>query len=184
MNEVDLVRACQKGEKRAFEDLIRMYYPYVSKFLLKVTGDRRAAEDLTQETFLKMVRNINRYVPDGKAGFGTWLITIAKNGYIDSLRKNRVRFVDIDALPLSDGSDLLDALSSKLQCNAVRAALEALPEEQGRAIRLKYEENMTLAEIAAYFNVPAKTIKSRIHEGTKKLRRMFPAANDGTEKDG
>lgn len=81
MNEKDLVKKSQNGDRKAFEDLIRMFYPYVSGFLLKNTNNSDLAEDLTQETFLKMVQNIEKYDLKSKAGFGTWLITIAKNCY-------------------------------------------------------------------------------------------------------
>ncbi len=56
MNESSLVKKCQKGEKQAFEKLIRLYYPYIMKFLLKAAVSDTLAEDLTQDTFLKMVR--------------------------------------------------------------------------------------------------------------------------------
>ena len=56
-----LVKACQKGDRQAFEELIRLFFPYVSGFLLKLTPDVSLAEDLTQETFLKMIRGIDRF---------------------------------------------------------------------------------------------------------------------------
>ena len=58
LREKALVAACQKGDKQAFNELILLFYPYVYKFLLKTCGEKNLAEDLTQETFLKMVRNI------------------------------------------------------------------------------------------------------------------------------
>ncbi len=184
MNEKALVRACQKGEKQAFEDLIQMFYPFVSKFLLKTTGDGPLSEDLTQETFLKMIRSIKCYNLDGGASFGTWLVTIAKNCYIDYLRRNRVKLVDIENLPLEDSSDLAFLVEKKLEYEEVLRAIETLPKEQALAIRMKYEENLTLAEIAERFGVPLKTVKSRIHDGTVKLRKMLNLNerknNDGT----
>lgn len=82
-----LVKACQKGDRQAFEELIRLFYPYVSGFLLKLTPDASLAEDLTQETFLKMIRGIDRFDTRRGAGFGTWLVTIARNLYIDAVRR-------------------------------------------------------------------------------------------------
>lgn len=78
MNEKALIKKCQRGDKQAFEELIRLYYDYVSDFLLKTTTDSTLSEDLTQETFLKMIRSIEKFDPGGSAAFGTWLITIAK----------------------------------------------------------------------------------------------------------
>ena len=64
MGEKELVKRCQKGDKKAFEELVERFYPYVSGFLLKTTRNSILAEDLTQETFLKMIRNIEKYRPD------------------------------------------------------------------------------------------------------------------------
>ena len=173
MNEKALIRKCQRGDRQAFDELIRLYYDYVSGFLRKTTLDETLCEDLTQETFLKMIRSIETFDPGGSAAFGTWLITIARNCYIDHLRRNRIYLEDFDALSLPDGHDLSGEVEQKLQYEALLAALETLPPEQGAAIRLKYVEDLTLAEIAARFGVPPKTIKSRIHDGTVKLRKKF-----------
>ena len=183
LNEKALVAACQRGERQAFDELISTYYPYVSHFLLRMTGDDYLAEDLTQETFLKMIRAIDRYDPNGSAAFGTWLVTIAKNACVDHIRRNRVELADIDELPLADGTDLAFLVEKKLEYAEVLKALETLPPEQGLAIRLKYEEELTLEEIAQRFGVPAKTVKSRIHEGTVKLRKLLNK-NERKDHDG
>lgn len=175
MNEKDLVKKSQNGDRKAFEDLIRMFYPYVSGFLLKNTNNSDLAEDLTQETFLKMVQNIEKYDLKSKAGFGTWLITIAKNCYIDYLRKNKVIISDIEALQIDDGSDISDEIMKKME----NEIISSLPPEQGIAIRMKYEENLTLEEIAIKFGVKPKTIKSRIFDGKKKIRKIFNAKEKG-----
>lgn len=173
MNEKSLIKKCQRGDKQAFEELIRLYYDYVFGFLLKMTTDELLTEDLTQEAFLKMIRSMETFDAGGNAKFGTWLITIAKNCYIDHLRRNRIYLEDIESLPLADERDLSDDVAQKLQYEELVRAIEDLPPEQGLAIRLKYEENLTLAEIAKRFDVPPKTIKSRIHDGTAKLRKRF-----------
>jgi RNA polymerase sigma-70 factor (ECF subfamily) len=173
VNEKTLIRGCQKGEKDAFEELIRMYYPYVSGFLLKMSRDKFLSEDLTQDTFLKMIRSIEKYDCSGTAAFGTWIITIAKNCYIDHLRRNRISFEDIDGLQLDGKTDPADQAAAEIQFAEVRSEVRNLPPEQGIAIRLKYEEDLTLEEIAKRFGVPSKTIKSRIHDGTVKLRKRL-----------
>lgn len=172
-NERKLVRASQKGDREALEGLIRLYYPYVAKFLIKTTRDAALAEDLTQETFLKMIRGIDRFDPGAGAGFGTWLIAIAHNCFVDHLRKNRLDTAELQEESLRDPQDMCDAVLTRLQVQELREALQKLPEEQGQVIRLKYEEAMTLAEIGEHFGIPAKTVKSRIHEGTVKLRKML-----------
>lgn len=173
MDEKALIRKCQKGEKDAFEELIRLYYPYVSGFLLKTSGDSTLSEDLTQDAFLKVIRNIEKYDLNGTAAFGTWIITIAKNCYIDHLRRNRICFEDIDGIQVDSGADIADKVAVRLQYEEVRSEMSGLPREQEIAIRLKYEEDLTLGEIAERFGVPPKTIKSRIHDGTVKLRKRL-----------
>lgn len=173
MQENGLIKKCQRGDRKAFDTLIRLYYDYVSGFLLKSTGDPELAEDLTQETFLKMIRSIETFDPGGRARFGTWLITIAKNCYIDHLRRNRITLAELDTLPLEDGQNVVDEVERKLQYEQVLKALETLPPGQALAIRLKYVEDLTLAQIAQRFGVQPKTIKSRIHDGTVKLRKKL-----------
>ena len=173
MNDKAIIKRCQRGDRQAFDELIRLYYDYVFGFLLKNTADEILSEDLTQETFLKMIRSIEKYDPGGSASFGTWLITLAKNCYIDYLRRNRIRLEDIDSLPVEDERNVADEVERKLQYEQIMEAMETLPPEQALAIKLKYVEDMTLAQIAEQFGVQQKTIKSRIHDGTVKLRRKL-----------
>ena len=171
MDEKALIKKCQRGDRQAFDELIRLYYDYVSGFLLKTTADEMLTEDLTQETFLKVIRSIEKFDLGGSAAFGTWLITIAKNCYIDHLRRNRIYLEDIENLPIEDGRNVADEVERRLQYEQAMKAMETLPPEQALAIRLKYVEDMTLAQIAERFGVQPKTIKSRIHDGTVKLRK-------------
>lgn len=182
MNEKALIQRCRRGDRQAFDELIRLYYDYVSGFLLKTTANAELAEDLTQETFLKMIRNIEKFDPGGRVAFGTWLITIAKNSYIDHLRRHRIRLEDVDSLPLADERNVADEVERKLQYERLLEAMATLPPEQALAIRLKYVEDMTLAQIAERFGVQPKTVKSRIHDGTVKLRKMlnFKERTDNT----
>lgn len=178
MDDRELVKRCQCGERAAFEALIQRYYGYVSGFLLKMTADQALAEDLTQETFLKMIRGIERFDPRGRAAFGTWLISIAKNTCIDALRKNRLRPETLDACLPEDAKSPSDELEQRLQYEGLLDEIRRLPPEQGLAIRMKYVEEMTLAEIAETFGVAPKTIKSRIHEGIEKLRRRLKSGRE------
>lgn len=140
---------------------------------LKATENETLCEDLTQETFLKMIRSIEKFEPDGSAAFGTWLITIAKNCYLDHLRRNRIHFEDIETLQPTDEKNVANEVEQKLRYEQVTEAMKALPPEQALAIRLKYVEDMTLAQIAERFGVQPKTVKSRIHDGTAKLRKKL-----------
>lgn len=173
MNEKVLIKKCRNGDRQSFDELIRLYYDYVYGFLLKMTADEMLTEDLTQETFLKMIRSIEKFNPHGKAEFGTWLVTIAKNCCIDYLRRNRIYLDDIELLSAEDERNVADEVERKLRYEQLLAAIDTLPAGQALAIRLKYVEDMTLAQIAEQVGVQSKTIKSRIHDGTVKLRKKF-----------
>lgn len=173
MNEKALIKKCLRGERQAFDELIRLYYDYVFGFLLKATKDKMLTEDLTQETFLKMIRNIESFSLSGNVKFATWLITIAKNCFIDYLRKNRIAFENIENIPLKDNLNLEEKAELHAEYESVLSAIKSLPEEQASAIMLKYLEDLTLAQISERLGVQQKTIKSRIHEGTVKLRKKL-----------
>ncbi|MEE8809807.1 RNA polymerase sigma factor [Lactimicrobium sp.] len=98
---------------------------------------------------------------------------MAKNCYIDWLRRNNAQMEDIESFQFEDSVNIEQQVSQKMEYEQVMEALQSLPPEQAEAIRLKYLEDMTLAEIAERFNVQPKTIKSRIHDGTMKLRKKL-----------
>ena len=173
MNEIKLIIQCQKGEKEAFNELITIYYPYVSKFLIKLTTDEEIAQDLVQETFLKLVMHIDKFDVKGKAMFSTYLMKIAKNCYLDYLKKNKKIASEIDIETISDTISIEDKIAEKNEVDMVLKEIDTLPFEQAQAIKLKYLEEYSLKEIAEKMGTKPKTIKSRIHEGKKKLEKRI-----------
>lgn len=177
MNEVKLIIKCQKGEKEAFNELITIYYPYVSKFLVKLTSDEEIAQDLVQETFLKLIINIEKFDVKGTAKFSTYLIKIAKNCYLDYLKREQRISSEVDIETISDAISIEDKIEKKEELNKVLEELEQLPFEQAQAIKMKYLEEYSLKEIANKMGTKSVTIKSRIHEGKKKLEKRIKGAN-------
>lgn len=173
MNEKAIIKRCQNGDKAAFDELIRFFYPYVSKYLLKITSNSDITEDLTQETFVKIIRTIDTYDINGRATFATYIITVAKNCYIDYCRKHKEIFTDISEIDIGDSKNLEDQVVNRLEYEQVIQYINGLPPNQQQAIKLKYINELTLNEIAEITGVPSKTVKSRIHEGTKKLRNLL-----------
>lgn len=174
VDEASLIRSAQSGDKQAFSDLIRFYYPYVQKFLLGLSQDETVAEDLTQETFVRLIRGIERFEPDGAAKFSTYVMTIAKRLYLDHLRRTKHILLDLSGQPeLCGPVNLEEQVLTRLAAREAFSLLSSLPEEQAQAIRLKYLEQMTLEEIAIRLGSSPKTVKSRIHNGIVKLRRQL-----------
>jgi len=104
VEENNLIKKCQRGDKEAFQLLISQYHPFIYKFLVKITNNDQIAEDLTQETFLKVIRTIEKFDTTGQAKFSTYVISIAKNAYIDYLRKEK-RFKQ--NIPIPSHQDIL-----------------------------------------------------------------------------
>lgn len=170
MTEKEIIKRCQNGDKAAFDELIRTFYPYVTKYLLKLTQSEILTEDLTQEVFLKVIRTIDGYKVSGKASFATYIITIAKNTFIDYTRRNKFICNDISEAELQSADDTENKVITKMQYEEIVKYIDNLPPNQASVIRLKYIDEYTLREIESMTGIPSQTIKSRIHEGTKKLR--------------
>jgi RNA polymerase sigma-70 factor, ECF subfamily len=186
MDDRELIRRCQGGEKAAFQELIIHYHPFVSKFLIKLTGDYLLVEDLAQDVFLKMIRCIDTYDGNGKAKLSTYLLTIARNTYIDYLRKEK-RLAQLEAVNQDYFQSIAvpgfeNMIVDRIYCRDIMKQIEQLTEEQKIAIHLKYIEGLTLKEIGELLQVESKTVKSRIHNGMAKLKKRMGLR--GEENDG
>jgi RNA polymerase sigma-70 factor (ECF subfamily) len=148
MEDNKLIKKCQMGDREAFNELISKYHPNVYKFLIKLSYNEDTAEDLTQETFIKVIRNIEKFDVHGSAKFSTYIITIAKNLYIDYLRKEK-RFL-YETLPdenyISENAEksIEETVADKLYSEEIIKGMEKLTEEQRMAIWMKYIEGQTL----------------------------------------
>jgi RNA polymerase sigma-70 factor (ECF subfamily) len=174
MEDNELIIKCQSGDKRAFQELIAKYHPYIFKFLIKIIGNNDLAEDLTQDTFIKIIRNIEKFDINGKAKFSTYVITVAKNTYIDYYRKNKNSInISLDENLNLRAIDIEEVVFDKIDYEDVMKCFDKLTEEQRLVIRMKYIEGLTLKEIGEKLDLEPKTIKSRIHNGVVKLRKML-----------
>ena len=170
MNELKVLKQCQNGNKQAFNELITFYYPFVYKFLLKITNKNDVAEDMTQETFLKLIKNIGKFNVKGKAKFSTYLMTIARNCYLDYLKKHNKELQNIDINNIRNNiSSEYDYFKNE-DYNQLLKEIDKLPKLQREVIKLKYLEGYTLDEIAKIQNTNSNTIKSRLFESRKKLK--------------
>ncbi|HCU23959.1 MAG TPA: RNA polymerase sigma factor [Deltaproteobacteria bacterium] len=178
-----LMVAFQKGDSAAFEELIRRHKNGVFNFIVRFLGNREVAEEVFQESFLKIHQASERYSPHGK--FTTWLYTIVRNLCVDTFRRRKIR----DAVSLDDrgenserslgealaGSDVpADILSSASQIEAVlEQALEKLNEDQKEVFLLREKEGFKFEEIAEMTGVSVNTVKSRMRYALESLRRVL-----------
>jgi RNA polymerase sigma-70 factor, ECF subfamily len=166
-----LVVRAQRGEKTAFELLVRKYQHRVAKLVSRYVRDRAEVEDVTQETFIKAYRAINGF--RGDSAFYTWLYRIAVNtakNYLES-QGRRPPGTDLDAEgaeALAQGEPLRDVATPERHlltdeiAATVRRAINALPPDLRMAITLREIEGLSYEEIAEVMECPIGTVRSRI----------------------
>ena len=181
-----LMLAFQRGDARAFEVLVRRHRQAVFVFILRFTGQRARAEDVLQETWLKVVRSAGEYQP--KARFTTWLYTIARNLCVDSARKESYRQADSLDAPVTGADGEGRALGERLPDGGLQPergafnlhvrpllekALGSLPEEQREVFVLREFSGIPFKDIAQVTGVPENTVKSRMRYALESLRRRL-----------
>lgn len=173
------MRRYQAGDVGAFEVLLRRHRAALHAFLYRFTGDAARAEDLAQETWLRIVAAAPRW--ERRARFKTWVYSVARNLAVDEARRTAHRSTDsLDATP--DGSaPLADriagddpgpdrAAESALLRPKLEAALAALPVEQREVFVLREYSGVPFAEIAEITGAPVPTVKSRMRYALEALR--------------
>jgi RNA polymerase sigma-70 factor (ECF subfamily) len=156
------------GDPAALGSLVGRYQHRLYRYFVRLVRDQATADDLFQQTWLQVVRQIHRYDP--ARSFDTWLFAIAHNAAIDFLRKRPGE--ELGDYPART-PDALDTLIAGERFANLAAAVEKLPAVYREAVTLRFEDGMKLAEIAAVTNVPLSTVKSRVHRGLDALRRML-----------
>ena len=184
--ESDWVAASQRGDNRAFNQLVLKWEKSIYNLTLRMLHDPDEAEDTTQEVFLAAFRNIRRFRRDAK--FSTWIYRIAVNHCLSRLRRRpQGVHVSLDAeraeervasrLPSRDSHER-EILGEERQ-NSVRAALQFLQPEHRAVLELKFFQDLTFEEIAAVLEAPVSTIKSRLYAGLELMRyRLGAFASD------
>lgn len=182
-DESELMAAVAVGDLGAFEALYLRFATLVYSTSLQVLGDAHAAEDMTQEIFLRLWRRPDHYDPS-RGRFVSWLLSVTRNRAIDELRnRGRRRRFETDPPEAAEASPdpdtQLDPAAAALVSESRAALIEAmrsLPPEQRQAIELAYFGGMTQAEIATKLNQPLGTIKTRVRLGMQKMRAALLAA--------
>lgn len=177
-----LMVAYQKGDVRAFELLLSRHRKPVFNFIFRYVGLRETAEDLMQETFLRVIKGAEAYQRQAK--FTTWLYTIARNLCVDQSRRAKHRKAQSLDAPMNNSADsgtLLDVVAAveiasdrqvvnkQLQLR-LHAALARLSEEQREVFLMREFLDMPFKEIADVVGVPENTVKSRMRYALEKLR--------------
>jgi len=159
-----LVRAAQRGDGPALEELFRRHWPRAHRAALLVVGDAAAAEDIAQEAFLAAVRALDRF--DRRRPFGPWLHRIVVNRAIDWARARTLRReLATGAAPEPPAPDRPESPHA----GALAAALAELGPEHRAVVVLRYLLEYTPGEIAALLDLPRGTVNSRLRRGLDRL---------------
>ena len=173
--------AISRGLKRRdgglVERLIEQYQHRLLRYLVFLTSHRETAEDLFQETWMRVLERGPQY--DGRARFETWLFTIARNLVIDLSRKRKMS--SLDALrepsdvaqpfePVSEGVSPFEHCETQQEASRVATAMLKLDALQREALVLRFHEEMSLEEIARVTGAPLSTVKSRLYRGLAALK--------------
>lgn len=164
-----LIEEARSGNRHSLARLLHENYEMVFKYLIKFTLNKCLAEDLVQETMVRAIEKFQLFDP-GKAKFSTWLVAIAQNLYLDGIRKKKREQKHIrEELQLEDLYDIQKEHDE--DWDRVLDALSRMPEESRIPLVLKYYHGYSLEEIARMMSIPVGTVKSRIHNAVKTVRR-------------
>jgi RNA polymerase sigma-70 factor (ECF subfamily) len=177
----------QGGDRAAFAQLVRRHQRPLFNFALRLTRDPSAAEEVVQDTFLRVVRSAGEF--EHASRFATWLYTIARNLCVDHSRKRVLRnHPSLDApggaAPGAEGPTLGDrtadpgsnversATAAEIRVRVV-AAVDALPDEQREVFLLREVSDLPFKEIALVVGVPENTVKSRMRYALERLQAQL-----------
>jgi RNA polymerase sigma-70 factor, ECF subfamily len=168
----ELVRRAQGGEREAFALLYRRHHPVIYRFACAMTGSAAAAEDVVQDVFLALMRDLERYDRD-RASLRTYLVGIARN--VIRFRSRSVRrLLSLDqAGEAASADDPGAALSASEDTRHLRRCLGALPGRYREVIVLCDLQELDYADAATALGIPVGTVRSRLHRGRQMLLERF-----------
>ncbi len=170
-----LVLRCQTGDEAAYRELVARFGPRLHYFLLKLSARPDRAEDLAQETWLDVLRQLPRLKDAG--AFTTWLYRIAHGkAMLDARRRCRDPEATVDVEILVDQEE--DSIFSPDQAAEIHAALDRLDPSQREVLVLRFLEEMSYEEIGKVVDCPVGTVRSRIHYAKAALRRLLNTDRD------
>jgi RNA polymerase sigma-70 factor, ECF subfamily len=162
------------------DQLIEQYQQRLYRYLLFLTGNPPLAEDLFQETWIRVLERGSQY--NGKSKFESWLFAIARNLVIDASRRKKISSLEDLGDPESDtpydppdehSSSVLQLLVNRENAQTVRFSLLKIPPYYREVLLLRFSEELSLEEIAAVLATPVSTVKSRLYRGLASLKTVL-----------
>ena len=174
-----IARGLRRHDPDLLDHLIEQYQHRLLRYLVSLTGNRELAQDLFQETWVRVLERGHQY--NGQHEFSTWLYAIARNLTIDHLRRKSP--LSLDGLmadegqtpfePADTGPSAWQLVAQHQQAEHIGAALVDIPAEYREAIVLRFNDGLALEEIAVVTGAPLGTVKSRVYRGLQLLMRKL-----------
>lgn len=172
----------RRGDPDAFDILLARYQNRLYRYLLRLVGDPSLAQDLFQQTWLRVMTRLDRY--DERRPFDPWLFSVARHLAIDHLRRVSPESLDEPATGSGAGETKaarladrrpghLERILERERRSLIEQRLSQLPPLYREALALRFEEEMTFEEIAAVLGAPVSTVKSRVQRALTMLRRKM-----------
>lgn len=181
-SESKLVQAVLKGDKAAFAEIVNLYQEKLYSISFRMLYNKQEAEDVVQDTFLRVYKNLTKY--DHHMKFSTWIYRIATNLCIDRLRKRKPNY-SLDAesseregldgysmIPSDHRTPESELILTETQ-KIIHQAIESLPVKYKSVMILRYLQDLSLQEIGEILDMPITTIKTRVHRGREFLRKKL-----------
>lgn len=175
-----IARGLRRRDPEVLDGLIERYHYRLFRYLLCLVGNRETTEDLFQETWLRVLEHGRQY--DGKSRFEPWLFSIARHLVIDLQRRRQPRYADVldgreeaePPEPEAQGQpSALELVARREEHAWVGTALGRLPASYREVLMLRFQEDMTLEEIAQVAAAPLATVKSRLYRGLEAMRQLL-----------
>lgn len=176
-----LIRKAKAGDGRALEAIVRAHQEALYAFMLRMSGRPEMAEDIVQEAFVRVLKNLDRF--DTRFRFSTWLFTIAKRLYVNVIQKSKPAY-DSDFVGIQQGFGMTPGGVSELaesQSNVrdlIDLALESLNEQQREIVLLFHQQNWGITEISQHLSLPEGTVKSHLHRARKRMKRFIESSRE------
>ncbi|BCG78917.1 sigma-70 family RNA polymerase sigma factor [Mesorhizobium sp. 113-3-3] len=167
-----IMRVAASQDRDAFAQLFEHYAPRIKAMMMRRGASRDRAEDLAQETLIRLWRKAAQYDPE-RATASAWVYAIARNVSVDEMRREgrATAWIEEDGMLEEEDNDEPESLLLVAEREAqVRSSMVALPDEQLRVIRLSFFDGLAHGEIASLLGIPLGTVKSRIRLALQRLR--------------
>ncbi len=177
-NDIDIINQVIEGDPTAFGILVNSYKDLVFTLALRMLKHREEAEEVSQDTFIKVYKSLKTFKNDSK--FSTWIYRITYNTCLDRLKKNKKEFLNVPIDEFSESAlttldNALNMMVANERIHAIQKCLECLPSEDSALLTLYYFEDLSLDEIAVVVNLTANNVKVKLFRSRKKLASILRA---------